>query len=467
MLRAFVYFLKLAAVVAAAVWVVERPGAVSLQWLGYRIDTTIGVLLAALLLLLVAAGLGYRLWRFAARSPGELARAREDRRRRRGFQALSQGMVAVAAGDAAEARRLAQRTLALSREPLALLLAAQAAQLGGDEAAAARYFTAMLRRRETSFLALRGLLGQAMREGDDAKALRLALRAHDEKPNAAWAVKTLLDLRLKTGQWQAAEGTLKDAVKLKAVDAAAGRRMRALILAERALAPGRPEELLALAEEAARLAPDLVPARAAHARLLAAVGRDRAAAKAIEQAWSAAAHPELAAVYAALQPDETPLERAHRFEKLALRNPAARDSQLALGAAALEAGLWGEARRELERALAEPGALTVGLAQLMARLEEGEGADAAARRWLVAASEAAPDPAWLCERCGTPTPHWRALCGNCGAFDGLVWRQPPAARLPAALPARAQPVALPAATAPAEAEPAIEAPSVDAARLVN
>ena len=45
-------------------------------------------------------------------------------------------------------------------------LAAQAAQLNGDELAARKYFTAMLDRPETRFLGLRGLLTQALKTGD-------------------------------------------------------------------------------------------------------------------------------------------------------------------------------------------------------------------------------------------------------------------------------------------------------------
>ena len=51
-----------------------------------------------------------------------------DSKRRRGYKALSQGMVAVAAGDAGEAARLARRADGLLNDPpLTLLLSAQAA----------------------------------------------------------------------------------------------------------------------------------------------------------------------------------------------------------------------------------------------------------------------------------------------------------------------------------------------------
>jgi uncharacterized membrane-anchored protein len=61
----------------------------------------------------------------------------------------------------------------------------------------------------------------------------------------------------------------------------------------------------------------------------------------------------------------------------------------------------------------------------MARLEEAENAGhQTVRRWLVAAAEGEPDPAWICDKCGTPAPEWRAVCAHCREFDSLVWRVP-------------------------------------------
>jgi HemY protein len=496
--RTLFFFLKLAVLVAVAVWLADRPGNVSLEWLGYRVDTTVGVLLAAIFVVVVLAALLYRLWRFIMRSPRQIARSRVERRRRDGYRALTQGMVAVAAGDATEAKRQSQKAAALLNEPpLTMLLAAQAAQLDGDEAAARRYFEAMLERKETAFLGVRGLLMQALRANDRPAALALAERALKERPNTPWAAESLLDLQLRDGRWSGAAATLRQATRLKVVDDAKGRRIRALMLAEEAreeVAAAGPEaappRAIAALEEAARLAPDLVPARALWAELLARAGRRRQAAKLIEKAWEEAPHPLLAAAYARLEPAESAMDRARRFETLAARKPDHPASHRTAGEAALAAGLLGEARRHFEAALERDGAElpTAGFAREMARLEETEGGDpAAVRRWLLRAAEAPADPSWICESCGRSTADWRARCPHCGAFDTLRWRaapRPEAALLPpgdsvgALVPlVPATPPAPTAAGGPAPAPAASEAapprtvtvlpPPVDAARRVN
>src|SRR3546814_8129927 len=88
----------------------------------------------AVLLFAAADALLYRLVRAILGTPRRIGRALSAKRRKGGYKALSQGMVAVAAGDAQEAARWSRRADDLLEDPpLTLLLSAQAAQLNGDE----------------------------------------------------------------------------------------------------------------------------------------------------------------------------------------------------------------------------------------------------------------------------------------------------------------------------------------------
>ncbi|HIM42524.1 MAG TPA: heme biosynthesis protein HemY, partial [Rhodospirillales bacterium] len=150
MFRALVFFAILAAAIWGAVSLADHPGSVSLQWGGYRVDTSFAVLLAIVTVLAVAAALIYRFWIYLRRAPRRVLWAWRAKRRQQGYQALTRGMVAVAAGDANEARREAKRADALLDEPpLTMLVSAQAAQMRGDEKAAGDFFKAMMERPET------------------------------------------------------------------------------------------------------------------------------------------------------------------------------------------------------------------------------------------------------------------------------------------------------------------------------
>src|SRR5437764_1307781 len=76
-----------------------------------------------------------------------------------------------------------------------------------------------------------------------------------------------------------------------------------------------------LALEAVRLAPDLVPAAALAARLLADAGEMRKARRIIETAWRSQPHPDLADIYAHVRPSDSARERLARVEALARQAP--------------------------------------------------------------------------------------------------------------------------------------------------
>jgi HemY protein len=194
-----------------------------------------------------------------------------------------------------------------------------------------------------------------------------------------------------------------------------------------------------LAAKANALSPGFSQAAVRYAELLDAGGSKRRARKVIETAWRASPHPELAAAYGALFAEERPVERVKRFAALAVHHKDHPESHIAAAQSALQARLWGEARRHLAAAGGTENALSPSprICRLMAELEQAEHNDLpAARMWLArAATTQAQDPAYACAVCGRETAGWTSLCPHCRSFDSIEWRLPgraPAPRLEAA-----------------------------------
>jgi HemY protein len=183
MIRVALFLLLVGLLAVGAAWLADRPGDVTILWLGRRIETS--VLVAAAVIVLIAA-LAVLLWsvvRFVLRSPRLAARALHDRRRARAYRAISGGLIAVGAGDTGAARKFAAEADRLApREPLALLLNAQTAQLTGDRAAAEQAFRAMADRADTRLIGLRGLHVEAERHGDAFAARLYAEQAAHAAP---------------------------------------------------------------------------------------------------------------------------------------------------------------------------------------------------------------------------------------------------------------------------------------------
>ena len=168
MLR-IVLFLVTAALLALGIaWFADRPGEVIINWLGYRIETSV-----------LVAGLCRRAaCRFHCRCLVGLSR--DSALARSGLAVLPPSPRGErlscdhARADCDRLRRCAHARGSSADEaarlspgdPLALLLTAQSAQMAGDRAAAERAFREMTRRDETKLLGLRGLYIEAQRRND-------------------------------------------------------------------------------------------------------------------------------------------------------------------------------------------------------------------------------------------------------------------------------------------------------------
>jgi HemY protein len=439
-MRALPALVVVALLVAGAVYLAANPGSVELTWHDRVVDTSVAMLVTAVVVLGMLAAAVFHLLRKMIGGPRAFMRARREKRRREGYRALTQGMVAVAAGDAEEAQKFARKAdILLAEPPLTLLLSAQAAQLNGDDQSAKTYFTAMLERPETEFLGLRGLVMQALRGGQERAALALVERARALRPRTPWVLSSLYELQARAGQWGEAEATLVEATKRRALPAEESQHHRAVLLHERsrlAESQGEAREALLHAAKAHELDPGFTPATQRYAQLLRVAGRKKPAEKVIEAGWRAAPHPDLAEAWGTLFAGETPLARVKHFDRLAAVKPDHPESHVAQAKAALEARLWGEARRHLEAAGAriDGAALPPAprLCRLMAELEDAQHEDAgAARAWLArAAGTHTLDATYVCGTCATESAAWVSVCPVCRSFDSFIWRSP------GALPAR-------------------------------
>ena len=426
MIRLFLFLLAAVAVSLLAAWLADHPGQVALTWQGVHVETSFAVLMIAVLLLGLLMVVLFEITRLLGGAPRRIGHRLRRSRVDRGYQALAQGLVAAAAGDTSAAKALNRRAdKLLGHAPATLLLSAQAAQLEGDEVVARARFQEMLEHQETEFLGLRGLLAQAMKEGDWENALQLARRAHLRRPNTPWVLTTLFDLQTRSGLWTEALSTVSDMARHKLIDRSTATRWRALLYHQRAAAQraaGRPYEALYLARKAHKLHPDFAPIAVQASALAEQSNQPRVARKVLESAWKAKPHPALAKAYFALGGNSSASERLKLAQRLHELQPRQLESELALAEQAIAAKAWPAAREALERARKlNP---TASVYRLLAEVAQAEGDGERARAYLAQAVDAAPDHAWLCETTGQVRANWSAF-GPDGRFDSLRWGAPP------------------------------------------
>ncbi|CAM2935978.1 heme biosynthesis protein HemY [Methylobacterium mesophilicum] len=462
MWRALAFLALLALAAFGAVWIADRPGTVTVVWNGYQIGTSLAVALVGVIAAAIVLGLLWAIVRGVIGLPEALVRGSAERRRAKGFSALSRGMVAVGSGDPLAARRYAgDAERLLGPEPLTLLLKAQAAQISGDRDAAESAFQRMVDDPETRVLGLRGLFVEARRREDETAARAYAVEAARLAPSVTWANEAMLEAQSADGDWGSALETIERRSSLGLIDKPTARRQRAVLLTAIAgeREAGEPELAAERALQAVKLAPDLVPAACIAGRLLSRRGDLRKAAKVVETAWKTNPHPDLAKVYLGLRPGDSVRDRLARAETLAKLSSWDPESRLAVAQASLDAREYGRAREALKPLLADRP--TVRSSLMMAAIEEAEhgAASGQAREWLSRAARAPRDPVWIADGIASDT--WAPVSPVSGRLDAFAWREPPNTLAPSAPavepeePEMPKPVLVPAEPTPSAPLPTI------------
>ncbi len=457
MLFLLFFILALAAVAYGLEWLIEQPGSLTLDFAGYQFEASIPVAIGGLLLILAATIVLWAIVMALLRMPGRWTGGSRLKRRDKGFDALSQGLIAVGTGDAARARKaayVAERLL--PNEPLTQFLKAQAAQLAGDRRLAEETFHKMTLKPETKLLGLRGLHIEARRREDVDAAHHFAKEAHAIAP-VPWAGSAMLEHLTAQGDWEKAREAIEASLAAKAIDAPSAQNLRAVVETAMAMEKERdhPHDALHIARQALKRRPGFAPAAVAAARVLVRHGDSKQALKLIETVWATKPHPDLAAAYLEALTGESNAAKLARVEKLARAAPHAPESRHLVAEVALSNRNFAKAREALAPLIASGRHPTAHTCLLMAEIEDGaHGPSGPVREWLARGSRAPRDPVWIAD--GVVSKNWLPMSPVTGRLDAFEWKPPPDSaqhlteegkpNIPAAFLTRpAEPVALPAA----------------------
>ncbi|SFJ26654.1 heme biosynthesis protein HemY [Jannaschia pohangensis] len=385
------------------------------------------VLMLALWVVFKLAGFLVAVMRFINGDDTALGAYFDRNRERKGYQALSDSLIALASGESREAAAKAQKAEKYLQKPeITTLVVAQAAEAAGETDRAREAWKTLVTHERTRFVGVRGLMRQKLEAGDTATAMKLAEKAFALKPRHVETQDTLLRLQAKDENWDGARRVLTAKLKSGSLPKDVYKRREAVLSladARDQLAKGNMDKARAEVFEANRLSPELVPAAVLAARLHAESGDERRAAKVLKAARAKTPHPDLAAAFADIAPGETPEQRIKRFQPFLKVNADAPETKMLEAELYLAAEDFPSARRVLGT-LYESHPTTRSLT-LMAAIERGEGAsEAVVRGWLAKALGATRGPQWVCENCGTVHADWIPVCTSCEAFDSLSWTEP-------------------------------------------
>ncbi|GHD98322.1 heme biosynthesis protein HemY [Defluviimonas sp. 20V17] len=442
LIKVLLFVAAIAALTMGAGHLMDMGGGLRLTIGGWEfslgpLQAVIAALLLVLALWIVMKLVGFlvAVLRFLNGDETAVSRYFDRNRERKGYEALSDGLMALASGEGRLAMIKAQRAeKLLGRPELTNLVTAQAAEMVGDSKRAEEVYKRLLSDDRSRFVGIRGIMKQKLAAGDTETAKALAEKAFALKPRHAETQDILLELQAKQGDWTGARATLTAKARSGYLPRDVHRRRDAVLALQEAkdiLDSGKSIEAREAAIAANRKSPDLVPAAAMAARGYIADGKPKYASRVLRKAWEMAPHPDLAAAFAEIAPDESPEDRLKRFKALTSQHPEHAETRMLLAELNIAAEDFPAARRALGD-LVETNP-TARVLTIMAAIERGEGSDdAVVRGWLTRALTAPRGPHWVCDKCQAVHAQWGPVCGNCGGFDTLTWREPPESTGPSA-----------------------------------
>jgi len=436
LIKILLFVAAVTALTFGATHLMEVSGGATINIAGIELTLSPLQLVFAFVALVVAVWLGLKLLKFFVAAfkflngdETAISRYFDRNREKKGYEALAEGMMALASGEGHLAMTKAQRADKLLKQPqLTNLLTAQAAEMTGDTKKAEETYKKLLDNDKTRFVGVRGIMKQKLAEGDTDTALKLAEKAFALKPKHEETQDVLLKLQADKADWKGARATLGAKLKSGNLPRDVHKRRDAVLALSEAkdvFEEGNSIEAREAAIEANRLSPDLIPAAVMAARGYIEAGNARYAARVLTKTWGASPHPDIAAAFAEIEPDETPAARIKRFKALIKQTPNHPETKMLLAELNIAAEDFPAAKRALgDLNEADPTSRSL---TLMAAIERGQGADdVVVRGWLARALTAPRGPQWVCETCGNVHAVWGPTCGNCGSFDTLAWKTPPA-----------------------------------------
>ena len=414
----------LAIIALSAAWLSNNPGSVQMDWLGWRVQTSVAVVIGVFVI-------GYAVFYAFLAKPLLLLKnkflywAREDLRAEKMAKAkvgreidrytlLGKGLTALAAGDVETAKKL-QKDIAkkfADDEVKTFVFNAQLAEAQNNTAQAMELYGKLADAPETRLLGMRGKIRLFRLNGAPEKALKACEELLNEKNPMPWTLTEAFELQVQEKQWEKAIATLEKANKLDLFDKKTFKHLKASVLLEQAVGTtdaAEKERLIFAAEETDD---SLIQAVLTAAAINAEKGEIRKAHNQLRKLWKTAPCWAVYEAYQALTPEKTALEAVTDLQDLLDENKDAEINALVMADASLKARLWGQAKGLLDKYLAiKPNSKRALL--LMSEVAAANRDEKAAVEYGEKAAVAETEPMYCCSVCKTAFNEWHTVCPTC------------------------------------------------------
>ena len=368
-----------------SLWYLQDPGSVNIIWLGYEVQLTLVAGFVILLFFFFITTLLIRILKWFLGIPCKwlsFFRHSQDEKAKRELLDLLSSYEAETFTDALHHQKKATHTF--SNNPIFLWISGNTFEKAEKPFEAEKCFMDLIKNPSAAFLGLKGQIRAAMHRGDFKSAYGLLQRAEKLAPTSPWILKHLLALSREQKNFKEAETLILRLEDLGYFSSDQSKKQIASLHYLKAIQPETPlAQKEVLLRQSHYLDPSLSEATESFALVLQEQKLITYALNALEATWSLAPTQTLGSLYLKISSPRGDTEAYQATQNLVKDNPKNPESLLLLARIALQAKLWGEARKHLTDLLKIKGAATSDAYHLFAKLELTEHQNSkAAIKWL-------------------------------------------------------------------------------------
>jgi len=264
-----------------------------------------------------------------------------------------------------------------------------------------KLFDQMTKDPSTFLAGTRGLVSDALSQGDITEAAQLLGTIPEKQQTMPWVQQARWDIALLQNDWQSALKILDS--RKKSYDKEIYFAYRACLLLQ-----------LGRVKEAYSLAPTHPAITVAYAKAF-----PKKAIKALIRTWNVHPSWEIYLTYIEAIASLTSAKKMKAVLQLIKKNPRSRWALLACADMAIQTKQWQRAKENLEVYL-QSYPLTKKVALMMAQVErEGYHHTDIAFGWETRATEAEDITGWTCDSCNHHLENWQVLCPHCNALNTI------------------------------------------------
>ena len=424
MIKLFLFFIQISILVFFGALIVNYSYPVSIALDQIIISTSSSIIIFLIIFIVFLILFFQKIIFFFRQKFSSLKHMRNNNNYQKGYQAFTQGMIALANKDYKNAILENKKVSKyLEDKSLSLLLMSETLKIEKKHKELEKVYQDMLQNNNTKTLGLKGLMNQSLYEQDYHHAFIYGEKLFNENHQIDKLYETLTNIIGKTNNWQKLIEINERALKFKIIDRKLYSINQSIAFYEisKIKIYSENSESINLMEKALKLREFFPPYVCLYIDLLINKNKLTTAKKYLFKAWTKNPHSEYKAKIKILA-DKMKISFYDLAKYVTKDNESSYESRVLLSEALIEIDKWIDAKKQISNLLEHKPSKEVCL--LMSKIEEGDTNDPQKiNAWISRSNFGDLNKIWICSISNISQSNWSSVADS-GYFNTLEWKKP-------------------------------------------